>query len=42
MTKQMTVKDFTKQILASSIFDGTPVSAFDSYIYYNTGSRSIK
>ena len=41
MTKQTTVKDFTKQILASSTFDGTPVSAFDSYIYY-TGSRSIK
>ena len=41
MIKQMTAKYFTKQILASSIFDGTPVSAFDSYTYY-TGSRSIK
>lgn len=41
MTKQITVKDFTKQILASSIFDGIPVSAFDSYTYY-TESHSIK
>ena len=41
MIKQMIVKDFTKQILASSIFNGTPMSAFDSYTYY-TGSRSIK
>ena len=41
MTKQTTVKDFTKQILASSIFDGAPVSAFDSYTYY-TGSCGIK
>ena len=41
MIKQMTVKDFTKQILASSTFDGAPVSAFDSYTYY-TGSCGIK
>lgn len=42
MAKQMTAKYFTKQILASSIFDGISVSAFDSYAYYNTGSCSIK